>query len=193
MRRTIDMKNLIGSAALIAAFAVPAAAQAFGSGDITGGGRFEGTLTSPSAWINANPLDDVDVNFWTFSGQAGDTWSFVVTPREATAIEFGISLYFGPVAAFDLLVPGFDNEGDFADAVFVAGTPAFGALGTSLLDIVLTSTGTYTLAIGGEEFAALGSEFAYTLDANVAPVPLPAAAWLLGSAVCALGALRRRA
>ncbi|MGE3773493.1 MAG: VPLPA-CTERM sorting domain-containing protein [Gammaproteobacteria bacterium] len=186
------MKHFIGSAALVAAIAVPAAAQAFVSGDITGGGSFDGTLSSASAWINANPIDGTEVNFWTFAGNAGDTWSFVVTPREPTAIEFGMSLYFGPIAEFDLLVPGFDNEAGFADAQFIAGTPAFGALGTTLVDIVLAATGTYTLAIGGEEFAAAGSEFGYTLDANVAPVPVPAAAWLMASALAGFGAVRRR-
>lgn len=187
-----NMKNLIGSAALLAALAAPLAAQAFGSGDITGGGQFEGTLTSASAWINANPIDDKEVNFWTFSGQAGDTWSFVVTAVSPMETEFGMSLYFGEVTSFDLLIPGFDNEAGFAAVDFVAGTPAFGAIGTSLVDIVLAATGTYTLAIGGEEFAAAGSEFGYRLDASVQPVPVPGAAWLMVSGIAALGAARRR-
>jgi len=186
------MKNLIGSAALLAAFALPLSAQALTSGDLTGGGNFAGTLTSASAWVNSNPIDGTEVNFWTFTGNAGDTWSFVVTPNTGTAIEFGMSLYLGEVAAIDLLIPGFDNEASFANAVFVAGTPAFGAAGTELLDLVLGATGVYTLAIGGEEFFAAGSEFSYGLQASVAPVPLPGAVWLLGSAVAALGAARRR-
>lgn len=183
------MKKSIGAAALAASLAGALPAHAFITGDLTGGGVFNGSVTSYSAWIQSNALDGNEVNFWTLSGQAGDK---VTVSLGSSDIEFGLSLYLGEVEAFELFVPGFDNEGDFADNVFVAGTPAFGASGTTLVDVVLPATGLYTLAVGGEEFFAPGESFAYSLDVDVAPVPLPGAAWLLGSALATFAVRRRR-
>ena len=128
-----------------------------------------------------------EVNFWTLSGSAGALYSFSVT---SSALEFGMSLYEGVLEEFDLIFPGFENSGDFANLSFIAGTPDFGATGTELLNIVLPATGTYLLAIGGEGFG-FDDSYAYNLDVSATPVPLPAAIWLFGSALLGVAAARR--
>jgi hypothetical protein len=182
------MKKVFNLFIALAALALPALAQAelHFSGDITGGGNFTGNVNRANAWIEENPIDGLDVNFWTLTGNAGDTYSIVVT---SSTLEFGMSLYQGVLEELDLIVPGFDNSESFASLFFVAGTPDFGATGTQLLDIVLPSTGAYVLAIGGEGF---GFDPSYAYNLSVAAVPLPAAAWLLGSALLGLGVFRRR-
>jgi hypothetical protein len=172
------------------ALALPGLSQAelVLSGDITGGGNFSGTVNRANAWVEETPIDGLDVNFWTFTGNAGDTYSFTVTSE---ALEFGISLYQGVLEEFDLIVPGFENSGSFASLFFVASTPDFGAIGTELLSIVLPSTGAYVLAVGGEGFG-FGDSYAYDMNVSAAPVPLPAAVWLLGSALLGAAGMRRR-
>jgi hypothetical protein len=59
------------------------------------------------------------------------------------------------------------------------------------LSIVLPTTGAYVLAIGGEGFG-FGDSYGYNLDASFAPVPVPAAVWLFGSALMGIAGLRRR-
>ena len=161
------------------------------SGDVTGGGTVNGSVTSSSAWIQSNALDGDQVNFWSFSANAGDVLSLMV---QSSAIEFGVSVYQGLVEPQELpIFAGFSNYGDFGDNVFVAGTnPVTGAIGTSLLNLVLPTSGIYTIAVGGESGFPLEGLFAYSMDVSVTPVPLPAALWLLGSALAGLGAFGRR-
>jgi hypothetical protein len=183
------MKKILSLLAALAAFALPTLSHAeVISGDISGGGLFNGSVTRANAWVEENPVDGQEVNFWTFSGHAGDKVSFTVT---SDVLEFGMSLYQGALEEFDLIVPGFENTGDFASLFFVAGTPDFGGIGTELLSIVLPTTGAYVLAIGGEGFG-FGDSYGYHLDASFAPVPVPAAVWLFGSALMGLAGFRRR-
>lgn len=183
------MKKILPLLAALAAFLLPAVSHAaLLSGDISGGGLFSGTVTRASAWVEENPVDGQEVNFWTFSGNAGDTVSLIVT---SDVLEFGMSLYQGTLEELDLIVPGFESSGDFASLFFVAGTPDFGAVGTELLNIILPTTGAYVLAIGGEGFG-FGDSYGYNLSAEFAPVPVPAAVWLFGSALMGLAGFRRR-
>jgi hypothetical protein len=185
------MKKVLHIAAALVALALPGLSHAelVFSGDITGGGNFSGTVNRANAWVEETPIDGLDVNFWTFTGNAGDTFSFTVT---SSVLEFGMSLYQGALEELDLIVPGFESSGSFASLFYVASTPDFGAVGTELLNIVLPSTGAYVLAVGGEGFG-FGDSYAYDLNVDAAPVPLPAALWLLGSALIGAAAIRRRA
>lgn len=160
------------------------------TGDVSAGGDFSGTVTSSNAWVTSSAFDGESVNFWTLTANAGDRISLNVT---STALEFGISVYAGLVEQTELLFAGFSNEGNFGDNVFIAGTnPTTGAIGTSLLDILLPTSGVYTLAIGGEAGFPFDGLFDYDLNVQIAPVPLPAAIWLLGSGLLGLVGLRRR-
>jgi hypothetical protein len=67
--------------------------------------------------------------------------------------------------------------------------------GESLLQYYL-SAGTYSVAIGGERCndgtaACTGGAYSATFSLNVQPVPLPAAFWLMGSALGSLGLMVR--
>ena len=185
------MKNIIRAVWLWAVLLLPVAsfAQVL-SGDVTGGGTVVSSVTSSDAWIQSNPVDGDQVNFWSFTANAGDVLSIVV---DSSAIEFGVSVYQGVVEQMELFIPGFSNFGDFGDNLYVAGTnPVTGAIGTSLLNLVLPTSGVYTIAVGGESGFPLAGTFAYTMDVSIAPVPLPAAFWLLGSALAGLGVFGRR-
>lgn len=184
------MKSLARLAIAFVALSLPFASFAdFISGDVSGGRNVSGSVTSSNAWVQSNPVDGSEVKFWTLTARAGDLLSIIVTAEQ---IEFGVSVYQGLVQQMDLLIPGFANDASFGSNVFVAGTPSFGANGTSLLNIALPVSGVYTIAVGGEGFSFAPS-FAYNMDVSVAPVPLPAAFWLLGSALMGLGVVRRRA
>lgn len=68
--------------------------------------------------------------------------------------------------------------------------------GESLLQYYLPA-GTYSVAIGGERCndgtaACTGGAYSATFSLNVQPVPLPAAFWLMGSALGSLGLMARR-
>lgn len=52
--------------------------------------------------------------------------------------------------------------------------------------------GEYTVAIGGNDNTSAGHQAAYTFTVNASPVPLPAAAYLFGSALLGVTAFGRR-
>lgn len=187
------MKSIIRAVCLWVVLLLPVAsfAQVL-SGDVTGGGTVNGSVTSSDAWIQSNAIDGEQVNFWSFSANAGDVLSLVVN---SSVLEFGVSVYQGLVDAQELspIFGGFNNYGDFGDNLYVAGTnPVTGAIGTSLLNLVLPTSGIYTIAVGGESGFPLEGLFAYTMGVTITPVPLPAAFWLLGSALAGMGVFRRR-
>jgi len=187
------MKNIIRAVCLWVVMLSPAAsfAQVL-SGDVSGGGSVASSVTSSDAWIQSNAIDGDQVNFWSFTANAGDVLSIVVN---SSVLEFGVSVYQGLVEAQELspIFGGFSNYGDFADNIYIAGTnPVTGGLGTTLMDVVLPFSGAYTIAVGGESGFPLAGVFAYDMDVTIAPVPLPAAFWLFGSSLAGLGVFRRR-
>ncbi len=184
------MKKMIS--ALVLGLAMAGGAQAaLYSGDITAGGDYFGTTTRNDAWAQENPVSGDEVNFWTFSGIAGQT--LTINVRSLTNdFDAAISLFSGTLSSeFQLVFPGFDNDGDFADLQFLSSTSVYGTSGyDALLSYLLPSTGTYTIAVGGEGFLSFADSYNYNM--NVSAVPLPAAVWLFGSALVGLVGLRRR-
>jgi len=191
------MGNFFGAASLLAALALaPAAQAAIVSGDVTGGGDFYGQVTSNTAWVQDNPFDGDEVNFWTFSATAGNTVSIFVESlvnEMPQMLDAGISLYFGEITEMELLFGGFDHAGNFANNTLVATTNTFfGTAGNnaSLVDVLLQYSGIYTIAVGGEAAFSLHDSYGYNM--NVQVVPVPAAVWLLASGLLGLAGLRLR-
>jgi hypothetical protein len=189
------MKNLFAVA--ICALAVSSASHAaLYSGDISNSGNYNGAVTRNDAWVQENPVSGEEVNFWSFSGYAGKHFSVTVTslPNGSDTLDAAISLYRGSLTSeFELILPGFDADGDFAGLTFLGSTPIFGSAGSNayLLDFLLPVTGTYTLAIGGESFLSFADSYGYQMQV-VNEVPVPAAAWLFGSGLVALAGAARR-
>jgi opacity protein-like surface antigen len=183
------MKNLF--AAAVCALAVSSASHAaLYAGDITTSGNYSGAVTRNDAWVQENPVSGDEVSFWRFSGIAGQRFSVTVTStlNGVDTLDAAISLYSGSLASeFELIVPGFDNDGNFADLTFLGSTPIFGSAGNDafLLDFLLPASGIYTLAVGGESFLNLADSYGYRMQV-VNEVPVPAAVWLFGSGLMGL-------
>jgi opacity protein-like surface antigen len=189
------MKNLF--AAAVCALAVSSASHAaLYTGDITSSGNYSGAVTRNDAWVQENPVSGDEVNFWRFSGIAGQRFSVTLTStlNGADTLDAAISLYSGSLASeFELIVPGFDNDGDFAGLTFLGSTPIFGSAGNDafLLDFLLPVSGLYTLAVGGESFLSFADSYGYRMQV-VNEVPVPAAAWLFGSGLIGLAGASAR-
>jgi opacity protein-like surface antigen len=183
------MKNLF--AAAVCALAVSSASHAaLYAGDITTSGNYSGAVTRNDAWVQENPVSGDEVSFWRFSGIAGQRFSVTVTStlNGVDTLDAAISLYSGSLASeFELIVPGFDNDGNFADLTFLGSTPIFGSAGNDafLLDFLLPASGIYTLAVGGESFLNFADSYGYRMQV-VNEVPVPAAVWLFGSGLMGL-------
>lgn len=190
------MKNIF--AAAVCALVVSSASHAaLYAGDISAGGSYSGAVTRNDAWVQENPVSGDEVNFWSFSGYAGNRFSVTITSTDNgfDTLDAAISLYSGSLTSeFELIVPGFDADGDFAGLTFLGSTPVFGSAGNNafLLDFLLPTSGVYTLAIGGESFLSFADSYGYQMQV-VNEVPVPAAVWLFGSALVGLvGATRRK-
>ena len=129
------------------------------------------------------------VDFWTFSAGPGELNLSVSITSD---LDFGISVYAGIVGDdFGTEIIGFDNDGDFGDGVFIAGTPTFPTAGSELLGVLLPGPGDYTIAVGGDGASGFAiGPFDYSITATA--VPVPAAVWLFGSALAGLATLTKR-
>lgn len=94
-------------------------------------------------------------------------------------------------ASWNLLVNGVERAG--AAATAPGGSDPFDTVNLGLAVADLTGEVTVRLTADGPFVA--GSWFIdnFTLTGDIAPIPVPAAAWLFGSAVAGLAAWRRRA
>lgn len=182
------MNKLIAALAFALAPMTSMAAISY-EGMLEDGVIHSGELASESGWVQS---DGATVDFWSFTGSAGETIS-LVAGSNATDIAF--SLFFGAADALSQTA-WFDNGGDWDlfEFVTLAATPG----DELLLDLILPHSGMFTLAIGGEVPDFLSNDdmapFAYTvaLTRQAAVVPLPASLWLLLPGLAGLVAARRR-
>jgi len=159
-----------------------------------GTGQYQSEVISDNGWTNNFGAGEVD--FWILHLTEESKISVAVL----SDIVFGFSLYRGEM----LLDPGmlFSNYSDFfgfagESLTYLTGTDPFTPLsGGSLVDFIL-SAGSYTLAVGGNDFGFDSTgRYQYTLDLLSQPtkvVSSPATAtMLLLACVMLLRQQRRR-
>lgn len=159
------------------------------TGDILGSGNYSGNLDINFGWSDApfglNSWGD-HADLWQINGTAGDKLSLALS---SNALALGFSLYFGEIAAGDLLMGLFDSDGDIGSARYLTGASLWDS-GQTLHDFVLDQSGFYTLVVGGRDF---GGYSGYSYDMNVVhAVSEPSAFVLLGAGLLGLIGLRRR-
>jgi hypothetical protein len=135
------------------------------------------------------------VDYWSFSGLAGQTVSFTVDRLNGN-LDPGMSLYSGTTSADTSLFSAGGNWGgltfigslDDEKAAFLTPGPAGDPFGS----FVLASSGSYTVAVGGGN-STDGGSYAYRLTmTTAAPIPEPSVWAMFGVGLAGLGYLRRR-
>ncbi len=160
---------------------------------LNGSGQYQSEVISDNGWTNNYGAGEVD--FWILNLTEESKLSVAVL----SDIVFGFSLYSGDL----LLDPGllFSNYADFfgfagESLTFLTGTDPFTPLsGGTLVDFILPA-GSYTLAVGGNDFGFDASgKYQYTLDLLSQPtkvVSAPATATFLLLALAMLLRQQRR-
>lgn len=184
----MKIRNLI--AALLLGAGISSGAQAAFVADITGSGIYSDSVVTADGWVTNSPVID-GVDFWRVVVTEASTLSISIL----SDLDFGISVYKGAVS--DDIGYAFNNAADFTDPMtsssgtFLAGTASYGEAGSSLVDILLDMAGDYTIAVGGDGFG-FGGPYAYDMQVEVAPVPLPGGFGLVALGSALLMMLRRR-
>lgn len=143
---------------------------------------------------------------------AGTTFSDFTVNLDLTDVAFTLYKGLFPAGAYDsaaaLPIPeGKDgrwdalgdttmanNGGDIGTAVFVAAVNSSLSNTETLLNIFLTA-GDYSIGAGGAILGELANNSTYGIQAqllSVQPVPVPAAVWLMGSALVGLIGMRKQ-
>lgn len=160
---------------------------------LNGSGQYQSEVISDNGWTNNYGVGEVD--FWILNLTEESKLSVAVLAD----IVFGFSLYSGDL----LLDPGllFSNYADFfgfagESLTFLTGTDPFTPLsGGTLVDFILPA-GSYTLAVGGNDFGFdPAGRYQYTLNLLSQPTKLvssPATATLLLLACAMLLRQQRR-
>jgi hypothetical protein len=185
--KTAAFALLLGMGSLISADADAAIIQ------LNGSGQYQSEVISDNGWTNNYGAGEVD--FWILTLTEESKLSVEVL----SDIVFGFSLYSGEL----LLDPGmlFSNYADFfgfagESLTFLTGTDPFTPLSDgTLIDFILPA-GSYTLAVGGNDFGFdQGGSYQYTLNLLSQPTKLvssPATATLLLLAFAMLLRQQRR-
>ena len=158
---------------------------------------YEGTLALPATVtgsVGGNGWESetaAEVDFWRFSGRAGDFLT-VVGMRLVQGLDPVFTLYFGSTTAD---ASQFLHDADWGGLTYLALADDERAVASgpggdpALTSFLLPITGNYTIAIGGISSAGAGP-FGYQLQ--VTAVPEPEVVLLYGAGLGALVALRRR-
>jgi hypothetical protein len=156
-------------------------------------GNSYGNLTStvytpasgPSAGIN---FEFYDAYVFTISGAAVNSVSSTINLSNIFSIDNLQARLYNSAGQATLPVLG-SPVGGAIEAWSQQVGPG-GNITVAVIDEVLLSAGTYVLELRGSVSGSAGGSYSGVL--NVAPVPLPAAVWLFGSALAGMTALRRR-
>ena len=182
------MKKLIAALAFTLAPMTSMAAISY-EGVLGDGVAQAGSLASESGWAQS---DGSNVDFWSFTGNAGETVSLFAS---STATDVALSLFFGtPDALSQATWFSSDSDWDLFELVTLSAS----AGNESLLNLMLPYTGMFTVVIGGEVPDFLANDdlapFDYTvaLARQAAAVPLPASMWLMLPGLAGLIAASRR-
>lgn len=163
------------------------------------------TTVSVTINVPANPSSSNYGNSFsgptpTFSGSGvyGFYDDYIFTVSGATTNSISTTIDLGSLSITNFQERLFNYSGNPSPTLGLptggvtdAWTSPFGSSGTvAVLPTTVLAPGTYVLQMRGTVTGAGGGSYAGTL--NIAPVPLPAAAWLFGSGLLGLGALVRR-
>ena len=159
--------------------------------------HYEGAIALPgtvTGSVGGNGWESetaADVDFWSFSANAGDSLNAIGT-RLAPGLDAVFTLYFGTTSAdtsqflHDASWGGLTYLAIADDEITVASGPGGDP---ALTGFTLPFTGQYTIAIGGINSTGAGP-FGYRLQ--VSAVPEPEVAVLFGAGLAAIGWFRRR-
>ena len=187
----MTIKSAVASAALAMAALAPAHAVPI---------SYEGTLASGTPVTGSVSGDGWEtetaagVDFWRFSGNAGDSFRVAAT-RLSAGLDPALTLYFGTTTAdasqfiHDASWGGLTFLRIADDEVTVPGGPGGDPL---LAGYVLPFTGLYTIAIGG--FGSTGAgPFNYSMQITAIPEPETFLLMGIGLAALTLAQKRRKA
>ena len=160
--------------------------------NIDANGTVTGSVNGYDGWLNEDTFFG-GIDFLVFETFVDSLFSIEVV----SDIDFGISIYEGLIA--NDAPPLFNNNNDFFDfsstLTYIAGTPIFSALGSSLSNVALTNPGYYTVAVGGDDFMGPTGSIAYTASlttTEVQSVPIPSIPALLGMGLVAFRLTTKR-
>ena len=133
-------------------------------------------------------------DFYSFTASAGDTVVLDIDCASSPTLNGCGPLPFGP---FDALMVLYDPTGtpvfpgDDSFLPIDAGSDPGGTL-DSFLEIVLPVGGLWAVEVDDAVLGPIPAGGEYILNVSLAPVPVPAAVWLFGSALGLLGWIKRR-
>jgi len=188
----MNIRNILAGAALTVATIVADAAPVAYEGVLVPSVPDTGSVGGFSWFLETGPL----VDFWRFSGVAGQTLTFDVS-RLTGNLDPALSFYSGITSADTSLFKassswgGLTFIGSLDDEHSPALTPGPG--GDPFGSFVLPTTGNYTIAIGGFDSTDAGSyPYRVTLTTAVTAVPEPSTWAMFTLGLAGLGYLRRR-
>ena len=188
----MNIRSILAGTALTAATIAAGAAPVAYEGVLVPSVPDTGSVGGFSWFLETGPL----VDFWRFSGVAGQTVTFDVSRLNGN-LDPALSFYSGITSADTSLFKassswgGLTFIGSLDDEHSPALTPGPG--GDPFGSFVLPTSGNYTIAIGGFDSTDAGSyPYRVTLTTAVAAVPEPSTWAMFTLGLAGLGYLRRR-
>jgi hypothetical protein len=150
-----------------------------GSSEIIASFTYTPSLYDADSWVFTVPVG-LQLNSWSVSYSRDQT---------VDVVNAGWSLYQGILGSGAVQLPGSEGIISYNPSLGPAGSPSPDTWFETLLPL---QAGTYSLMSAGNGRGAAGGLVPYSFTLQTAPVPLPAAAWLLLSGIGGLAAMRKR-